>query len=304
MELRWLDDFLALADTSNFTRAAAQRFSTQPAFSRRIRALELWLGAPLFDRKLQPVTLTRAGEAFLPRARALQRGAQEAQAVVRREAAAEEGTTVFAATHSLSRRFFPRWIGTAGEPRVRLYSASLPACLERLAAQHCHFALCHADGGLPAELDPASYRALPVGRDRIVPVAAPDALGRPKFDVAGRSGRSIRLLAYLPGSGLGRAVQARVAARKEARGFESVFESAFADVLRAMAIEGVGLAWLPADDAREALADGRLVRAGDDSWCFDLDILLLRAAGPLPDAAEAIWSRAAQRSVVRDPDIG
>jgi DNA-binding transcriptional LysR family regulator len=44
MNLSWLHDFLALAETGNFSRAADARHMTQPAFSRRIRALEDWLG--------------------------------------------------------------------------------------------------------------------------------------------------------------------------------------------------------------------------------------------------------------------
>ncbi|MCB2102451.1 MAG: LysR family transcriptional regulator, partial [Rhodobacterales bacterium] len=37
MELSWLEDFVALAETGSFSRAAERRNLTQPAFSRRIR---------------------------------------------------------------------------------------------------------------------------------------------------------------------------------------------------------------------------------------------------------------------------
>ena len=50
MELRWLEDFLALAEHRTFARAAAVRRMTQPAFGRRIRALEEWFGTRLFVR--------------------------------------------------------------------------------------------------------------------------------------------------------------------------------------------------------------------------------------------------------------
>ena len=43
MELIWFEDYLALAETLNFSRAAEARHVTQPAFSRRIRALEEWM---------------------------------------------------------------------------------------------------------------------------------------------------------------------------------------------------------------------------------------------------------------------
>ena len=36
MESRWLEDFLSLVDTRNFSRSAQARYTTQPAFSRRI----------------------------------------------------------------------------------------------------------------------------------------------------------------------------------------------------------------------------------------------------------------------------
>ena len=64
MEVSWLEDFLTLSVTRNFTRAAELRNVTQPAFSRRIRNLEYWVGAVLIDRSLFPISLTPAGEAF------------------------------------------------------------------------------------------------------------------------------------------------------------------------------------------------------------------------------------------------
>ena len=64
MNFTWCEDFLALAASGNFSRAAEARHTSQPAFSRRIRALEEWLGVELFDRTSQPARLTEAGEWF------------------------------------------------------------------------------------------------------------------------------------------------------------------------------------------------------------------------------------------------
>lgn len=64
MDLIWLEDFLALADTRSFSRAAEARGVTQSAFSRRIRALEDWLGAGLVSRDSHPVALTDEGRQF------------------------------------------------------------------------------------------------------------------------------------------------------------------------------------------------------------------------------------------------
>jgi LysR family transcriptional regulator, hypochlorite-specific transcription factor HypT len=64
LEIRWLQDFLTLAETGNFTRAAMLRHSSQAAFSRRIQQLEAYLGAPLIDRGVFPTKLTPEGETF------------------------------------------------------------------------------------------------------------------------------------------------------------------------------------------------------------------------------------------------
>ena len=50
MELKWLEDFSAVASSRSFSAAARARHVTQPALSRRVRALEDWYGQTLFDR--------------------------------------------------------------------------------------------------------------------------------------------------------------------------------------------------------------------------------------------------------------
>jgi DNA-binding transcriptional LysR family regulator len=70
MELRQLSYFVAVADEGQITRAAARVSIAQPAISTQIRRLEAELGEALFQRDPQGVTLTAAGEALLPHARA------------------------------------------------------------------------------------------------------------------------------------------------------------------------------------------------------------------------------------------
>lgn len=69
IDLRLLRYFLALAEELHFTRAAQRLFVSQPALSNQIQRLEGQVGARLFTRTTRGVTLTVAGEAFLPHAR-------------------------------------------------------------------------------------------------------------------------------------------------------------------------------------------------------------------------------------------
>lgn len=69
VDQRLIPSFVAVADAGNVTRAAAELSLSQPALSAQLRRLERQLGAELFARSAAGVTLTPAGEAFLPRAR-------------------------------------------------------------------------------------------------------------------------------------------------------------------------------------------------------------------------------------------
>jgi DNA-binding transcriptional LysR family regulator len=63
--------FLAIFDSGNFHKAAEQLNLSQPALSRRLKALETKLGTPLFERSTRNVTPSAAGRQFEPSARRL-----------------------------------------------------------------------------------------------------------------------------------------------------------------------------------------------------------------------------------------
>ncbi|HWT20922.1 MAG TPA: LysR family transcriptional regulator, partial [Variovorax sp.] len=79
MQFKWMEDFIALAQTRSFTRAAELRHVTHPAFGRRIRALESWAGTALVERGSSPVALTPAGESFLDNATQMVRGVESSR---------------------------------------------------------------------------------------------------------------------------------------------------------------------------------------------------------------------------------
>src|ERR1700741_834220 len=110
VETRWLKDFLTTAETRNFSRAAERLNPPKPALSRRIQALEDWLGARLLDRDTQPISLTREGELFLPAAEELLRGLDRARAEVRALRQASPTMVSFITTHGLATTVLPAWL--------------------------------------------------------------------------------------------------------------------------------------------------------------------------------------------------
>ncbi len=112
MELKWIEDFLSLAETRSFSRSAEARAVTQSAFSRRIRSLEVWLGTALLDRSTYPITLTADGRQFLETAEEVVRLLTLSRADFRaRSDGAGLPVVTITALHSLCLSFLPRWLG-------------------------------------------------------------------------------------------------------------------------------------------------------------------------------------------------
>src|SRR3954468_5639389 len=137
MKLRWLEDFLVLAEQRTFARAAAVRRVTQPAFGRRIRALEEWLGARLFVRSAQGAVLTPAGKFLRAPAEEPTRDLYPLRQATLEVADREASTLSVAATHALSFVFFPDWIRSLATSIVRAatglqgHRAGRQGCQER-----------------------------------------------------------------------------------------------------------------------------------------------------------------------------
>jgi len=298
MDLDWLKDFLALAEQGNFSRAADARNVTQPAFSRRIRALEDWVGAPLFERGAQGATLTAAGTHFRPLAddmmRTLDRARRDTKAVGERETA----TLSIAATHTLSFTFFPGWIreslGLEAFGALTLISDSLEACEEIMLGGEVHFLLCHHHGDAPTRFDAERFASVSVGHDTLLPVCAPDADGRPLWTLPGAQ-RPPRWLAYSPVSGLGRILAVLRPAASE--GGDIVFTSHLAAALMTMARDGHGVAWLPLTMAEDDLSRGRLLRAALPEFDVPIEIRLFRSPDCRSRAADDLWTRLSKAGV-------
>ena len=301
MNLSWIDDFMALAASGNFSRAAEDRHMTQPAFSRRIRALEEWLGAELFDRSTQPARVTEVGEWFRTIAQELQVRVAAIPGEARAVAESSSRTLRFAATHALSFTFLPRWLqaleihATMGP--IELVSDVQQKCEALLSHSQVHFMLAHAHPGVRGPLASADFPDLIVGADQLLPVCAPDAAGEARHGLATASKRApVPMLGYSGESGLGRILRELKGPALDRLPVQQVLTAHLASVLRTMALDGRGIAWLPRLLIADDLTAGRLVTAAGPDWQIDLQIRLYRNRADIGRAAEAFWTAASAAS--------
>jgi DNA-binding transcriptional LysR family regulator len=295
MEAKWLEDFIALADTGSFSRAAELRHVTQPAFSRRIQALEAWLGTDLVDRTVYPTCLTAAGETFHAEAIAMLARLDETRAMLRGMRPALGEVIDFAAPHTLSLTFFPRWLG-----RIRS-EAGLPGFTARLMALNVHdaamslvqgssdLAMVYYHPRLPVQLDPRRYDMLVLGNEAVLPYARANADGTPQFTLGADP---VPTLAYAPNAYLGRITDLILSAAQPRPRLEVRYETDMAEGLKAMALEGHGVAFLPESAVLREVEAGRLACAGAQ-YTETMEIRLYRER-PVQGAAgkpllDALW---------------
>lgn len=308
LELKWLEDFIALANTASFSRAAQARNVTQSAFSRRIKQLEAWVGVPLVSRATIPAELTAEGRSFLPFAQETIRNfltTRESLAARNRD----HGLTLtLASLHTLTVTMMPDWIERIETLLPGLHTRLIPDRggiednLEALISGEVDLFSTYAHPYVPTLLDPAHFDWITLGREAIVPVVAP-SLRDPAPPVpaecadflaeAIRRGLTMPYLDHGSSAFIGTALARLLAGRPLLR--RVVHENSISVGLRELCLRGWGLCWLPEGLIREDLAAGRLIRASADAgWNLDTEIRLYRYKGEGRSMRNELWQTIVQ----------
>jgi len=296
MELKWLVDFLSVAETRSFSRAACQRHVTQSALSRRIQQLEQWLDVSLFDRTVSPVRLSPCGEDFLPRARELLQMMQATRAEVGRQENEADDTLSFSMLSTLSLTFFPQWVQSLDRVfNWRLNGPHTPVAdnVAALTSGESDFLLTYFHPLVPFGIDETLYPCHTLGYEKVLPVSAPDKNGKPIHAIRA-GGASVRFLSYGDSAFLGQALRGLFAQRPLK--VATVYQNAVGAGLKAMALTGTGAAWIAESLMRDELNKGTLVPAADGSWALDVEIRIYRAQANRRAAVDRFWSEASARA--------
>ena len=304
METKWLEDFVSLAETRSFSRSATLRHVTQPAFSRRIQALEAWTGIDLVDRSSYPTRLTPAGETLHGQALEILGALQATRNMMRGHKSAGHDMIEFAVPHSLAFTFFPHWVMDLrkrfGAMKSRLTALNVHDAVMQLTEGSCDLLLAYHHPSQPLQLNPDRYEMLSLGHETLVAYARGDADGRPMFSLPAAPGHSVPFLSYAPGAYLGRLVEVIAKLSPEPLHLEPLYETDMAEGLKAMAIEGHGLAFLPASSVKKELKSKRLVRAAPPGVHeLEIDIRIYRERPEMArhnkPGALALWEFLATR---------
>lgn len=282
MELKWLEDFLALLNTRNFTSAAQLRNISQPAFSRRIQSLEAWMGTELLDRTKKQVQPSDAALQYRDEIQQVVSKLYQLRSKIQSSQTHHVSFTV-AAQHSL------------------LASPPLPTVLRELSAhiqnlelsvrsedsEGCHSLLSRGEADLiflyehsqnVGHTNSSALKSFEVGNDRLIFVCSKELHRALRKQPAAPI---YPLLVYPETSFLGRVIRERELGNLSSRyGTQIRCESAFAPALKEMTLAGTGMAWLPESLVIDELASGELISLSRLSKPIDLRIMGYQLTSP------------------------
>lgn len=137
--------FRAVAETSNFRKAAESMHLSQPAFSRRIEKLEAALGVRLLERTTRRVSLTTVGRDFERQVRHLLDELDSALLGIRGASATRMGEVQIACVPSAVYYFLPqvlrRYRAINPRVRVKVLDAGANDVLEAVARGDAEFGI-------------------------------------------------------------------------------------------------------------------------------------------------------------------
>ena len=304
MEIRWLEDFMALARTRHFSRAAELQHVSQPTFSRRIKLLEEAMGATLINRQSLPLSLTPAGEAFVELCERVTRDVRETKDRISDMESEASARISVGSTQGLFSHFYQGWAqqeGLAERLQLNLKATNWVGeqFLDALDNGECDLVLCYWHEDLPWKdhLSEDRYEWVTLAREFLVPVSVADENGQPRFALPGTPEQLVPLIAYHSRGFLQSAIEGHLNRRKLPANLLPLNENTQSVSIKALVKQGFGMGWLPQRMTEKSERFGSLTRAGDKRCDVPLEIRLIRLREPRSDDLLTLWKKLENKHV-------
>ncbi|EOU2798121.1 hypochlorite stress DNA-binding transcriptional regulator HypT [Escherichia coli] len=285
IETKWLYDFLTLEACRHFSQAAKERNISQPAFSRRIKALEAAIGVVLFDRTSTPLQLTEGGKLFHSQARSLLQQLECNLRELNGQNLLSVPNIKIAAAHSQSLGIFPKLLHSltayGGEFVYHVEAIDVVQAVNTLREGQSDFIISFRD----EDLMQSPFCCLKLFESELYPVCAADTQGHPVFDI---TQPQVPLLNYTATSYMGRLVNRHLSEVGGITG-RTILISSMSELLKNMALNRYGIAWLPIWSIVNELQTKRLVRLDAANLIVPIQAYIYRMNTRLNRNAENFW---------------
>ena len=250
------------------------------------------------DRSSYPTRLTPAGETLYSQSLEMLQALQSTRAMLRGHSAAAQDVIEFAVPHTLAFTFFPAWVSSLREKfgpiKSRLIALNVHDAVMRMTEGSCDLLIAYHHPSQPLQLATERYEMLSLGHETLAPYAKAGSDGRPLWSLPAPADARVPFLSYGAGAYLGRLVELIAKQASQPLGLEPIYETDMAEGLKAMALEGHGLAFLPASSVKKEVKARRLVRAAAPQTCeVAMEVRIYRErpemARRVKPGAQALW---------------
>lgn len=291
MELKWLDDLVALAEEGSLSQAALRRNTTQPAFSRRIQAIEEWLGTTILDRSARPAKISGAITRHIDDIRGMSRNIKRFRNDVQGFEQSHWRVAV-ATQHALSVTFFPAFIAAFHQNHARsaimLRSANRDESFSLLMTGQAAVLVVYEAENFPLGADEALIERATLRTEKLVPVVSREHAHR--LLPAGEEAKELPVIAYPDDVFFGKILTSHIWPKlSEGLTVRPVCETAHVPAVASLAREGAGIAWVPESILHYATADQRLIGADERLGTYQLAITAMRLKTPRSTIADKVW---------------
>lgn len=290
MKLEWIDDLLAIADAGSLSGAARLRYLSQPAFSRRIRAIEQSIGSELIDRSHKPVSLKKTVLELEPTLREASRSIHALQQTLSRSSDTQR-ELVIVSQHAISTAIAPQLIKQLTleqNVRIRLRSANREECHGLLFSRQADIGLLYQIEDEQTAASTDFINTIELGNEPLVPVISAEHADAFHQELANGQ---LRLVAYPQAVFLGSVLSRHLLPQLDNQvHIHWVTETALTTAAMQFALEGMGLAWVPLSLAKTAIERQELTRLDPLFPKVSMRVVAMKLAEPGNKLLQSLWS--------------
>ena len=266
MNQQSLEDLLAFIELRNITLAAQRRNISQPAYSRRLKALEESENTVLVDRSGRPSVPTKALTDMKYEIEIALLALQKVSKGFSAESTFKNSISI-ASIHSLSSGPLPIAIQKVekliDQSDIRIYSANQDICFQLLMTEQVSAMLAYEKADQPLQAPSDLVEKTIITTDQLVPVCSPEF--KTKLDRLIKSNEAIPLISYPSDIFLGRVMYNDVVTRSSHK-FTQKFLAGMSSVLLNAATVGLGVAWIPSSIIRDEINNNSLMIINEEGF--------------------------------------
>ena len=290
MRTEWLEDLLAILSTKSLSKAAKQRFLTQPAFSRRIQVIEDHVGAELLDRSRKPAVLHKYVAGQQDRIREVLKDTKDLVHELNYQNKEIHRRIVIACQHAIVTSVGPSVVTQLADKMegiIRLRSDNRDECYGLLITKKVDMIMTYRAIGESPPAEENFIEETLVGHEKLIPVYT--SKDTPKLQKI-LFEKELPIIAYPSEVFLGSIMNKEIIPDVDASFYiRKRAETGLTLAALQLALEGVGVAWVPESIAREGIEKNTLNDLSDILPAFDFSIIATRLSGKKTEDKETVW---------------